>query len=128
MDLIESQRCERFKELRKSLNIKQGDFAKELAISQGHASDIENGRKSVSDRIIEILCLKYNVNENWLRNGKGEMFVPMTRDEQIEEFIGNVLRDEPGDFRKRLISALAKMSKEEWIVLEKRLNEIVTGK
>lgn len=74
MENIEMQKCLRFKELRRALNIKQGDFAKELAISQGHASDIENGRKTVSDRIVEILSLKYNVNEDWLRNGQGDMF------------------------------------------------------
>lgn len=74
MKASEIEMCSRFKELRKTLNIKQGDFAKELAISQGHASDIENGRKSVSDRIIEILSLKYNINEEWLKSGTGEMF------------------------------------------------------
>lgn len=74
MENLEIQKCLRFKEVRKVLNMKQGDFAKELAISQGHASDIENCRKSVSDRIIEILSLKYAVNENWLRTGEGEMF------------------------------------------------------
>ena len=50
MTNAELETCLRFKHLRQSLKIKQQDFAKELAISQGHASDIENGRKAVSDR------------------------------------------------------------------------------
>ena len=44
----------RLKQLRKALNLKQGDFAAALSISQGHLSDVENGRKEVSDRIISI--------------------------------------------------------------------------
>lgn len=66
--------CERFKKVRSSLNMRQGDFAKEIKTTQGHVSDIENKRKPVSDRIIEIVHLKYNVNEDWLRNGQGDMF------------------------------------------------------
>lgn len=123
MEREELERCQRFKELRKALDIKQGDFAKELAISQGHASDIENGRKAVSNRIIEILSLKYSVNEEWLRTGNGDMFVPMTRSETIAKFAGELLKEEES-FKKRLISALAKLDEKQWEVLESIVNEI----
>lgn len=124
MEKIEIERCERFKEIRKELNIKQGDFAKELAISQGHASDIENGRKSVSDRIIEILHLKYSVNEDWIRSGKGDMFLPLTRSEMISKFAGELLKVEDNSFKKRLIEALAKLDESQWEVLEKIADEL----
>lgn len=123
MEREELECCQRFKELRKALDIKQGDFAKELAISQGHASDIENGRKAVSNRIIEILSLKYSVNEEWLRTGNGDMFVPMTRSETIAKFAGDLLKEEES-FKKRLISALAKLDEKQWEVLESIVNEI----
>lgn len=123
MEREELECCQRFKELRKALDIKQGDFAKELAISQGHASDIENGRKAVSNRIIEILSLKYSVNEEWLRTGNGDMFVPMTRSETIAKFAGELLKEEES-FKKRLISALAKLDEKQWEVLESIANEI----
>lgn len=66
---------ERVKALRKTLNMKQLDFAKELTISQGHLSDIENGRKEVSNKIQEIIILKFNVNESWLHSGKKPIFI-----------------------------------------------------
>lgn len=72
--------CERFKEIRQSLNMKQGDFSKEIRTTQGHVSDIENKRKCVSNRVIEILCLKYGINEEWLRSGIGEMYNIQTDD------------------------------------------------
>lgn len=94
MENSEMEMCLRFRKLRKILNVKQGDFAKELAISQGHASDIENGRKAVSDRVVEILSLKYNVNEEWLRNGTGDMFRKPSDEvgyyvEELLEYEGN---------------------------------------
>lgn len=68
----ELKMCDRFAEIRKDLKMKQGDFAAEIKLTQGHVSDIENKRKSVSDRVVEIICLKYGINEEWLRTGKGE--------------------------------------------------------
>lgn len=73
MGINEEKVCERFKEVRVSLKMKQGEFAKEIKTTQGHVSDIENKRKNVSDRIIEIICLKFNVREEWFRYGKGDM-------------------------------------------------------
>jgi transcriptional regulator with XRE-family HTH domain len=65
----------RIKILREVLNMKQGDFSRRISTTQGHVSDIENGRKELSDRTIKLICLEFNVNEDWLRNGTGEMFV-----------------------------------------------------
>ena len=48
---------ERLKQLRMALNIKQGEFAKKISTTQGHISDIENGRKNLSDRTIRLICL-----------------------------------------------------------------------
>lgn len=93
MNAKEQAQCERFKEVRNALNIKQGDFAKELAISQGHASDIENGRKTVSDRAIEIISLKYNVNADWLRTGEGEMFEQLTDQQKAMKYTATLLKD-----------------------------------
>lgn len=118
MTNAELETCLRFKHLRQSLKIKQQDFAKELAISQGHASDIENGRKAVSDRIVEILVLKYNVSESWLRTGEGEMFTPLSRSETIAHFAGELMKEEDGSFRRQLVEVLAQLDEHEWEVLE----------
>lgn len=121
----ELKMCERFKQIRQAVGVKQAKFAKDLAISVGHASDIANKRKNVSDRIVEILALKYNVNENWLRTGDGEMFVQHSRDEEIARFFGEVLKDEKSDFRRRLIHALSKLSVDEWDMIERRARELL---
>ena len=84
MDIKEEKVCERFKEIRNSLKMKQADFAKEIKLTQGHVSDTENKRKGVSDRVIEIICLKYGVREDWLRNGAGEMYERTDTDDYSE--------------------------------------------
>ena len=84
MDIKEEKVCERFKKIRTFLGMKQGDFSKEIKITQGHVSDIENKRKGVSDRVIEIICLKYGVCEEWLRTGHGEMYQYADTDDYSE--------------------------------------------
>lgn len=64
----------RLKTLRNELGLKQGDFALKVSTTQGHISDIENGRKELSDRMIKLICLQFSVNEDWLRTGEGKMF------------------------------------------------------
>lgn len=117
---------ERLKQLRKALNKKQGDFAAALAISQGHLSDVENGRKEVSDRIISICSLKFNVNEDWLRTGSGDMFNPVSEDEELDLYIGRISGGED-KFKKNLLKALCKLSEDEWNVLKKIISEMKEG-
>lgn len=114
---------ERLKQLRKELNMKQGDFATALSISQGHLSDIENNRKEVSDRVISICSLKFNVNEDWLRTGNGEMFSKMSEDEELDLYVGRISGG-ADEFKKNLIKTLCKLSEDEWDVLKKIISEM----
>ena len=65
------------------------------------------------------ICREWNVNEEWLRTGEGEMFVEMTRDEQIAYFIGSIQANVDDSFKKRFISMLSTLDEPEWELLEK---------
>lgn len=65
----------RIKELRKHLQINQTDFAKKLGVTQPSLSDIEKGKtQTIDERNIKLICSEFNVNEEWLRYGKGIIF------------------------------------------------------
>lgn len=71
---------ERLKQLRKVLGgdkaLSQAKFAKILGLSQSTIGDIESGRAKLTPRNISIICEKFNVNPDWLNEGKGEIFMP----------------------------------------------------
>lgn len=121
---------DRLKEIRKTnTNWKtQDDFADFLGISKSNLSSYEAGRRTPSDAVIQLICQKCNVNENWLRTGIGEMFVPETKDEQISKMLADVLKCEDSDFKKRLIVALSKMDDAGWDSLEKFIDSIANQK
>lgn len=79
---------ERVKKIRLSENLNQSEFADKINISRSHLSLIENGVRSVTDRVISDICREFNINENWLRSGEGEMIAhPQTTREKLDKLI-----------------------------------------
>jgi transcriptional regulator with XRE-family HTH domain len=64
---------ERLLEIRTTLGIKQGEFAKRMGIPQTTLSTIEKGKSPLQKRHIKLLCLAFGVREEWLLEGKGDM-------------------------------------------------------
>ena len=73
---------ERFIELRKACRKSQTDFSKVLGLSRSGVADIETGRRNVTEKHLLMLSNwdEYNVNIDWLRTGKGDMFLPNETD------------------------------------------------
>ena len=116
---------ERIKELRKVLGLSREEFANKLGLkSRGKIENIELGRTSPDEPFLDLICKTYNINPEWLRTGQGEMFLELSKDEQIEDFIGELLSDEEDSFKRRLISGLAALDENGWTVLEKFLDSI----
>lgn len=108
---------ERVKTLRKELGLTLEKFANPIGIHRGSLSAIENDKSGVSDRTLLAICREYGVSERWLRDGEGEMFVPVTRNEKIARFAGELMKDETPDFRRQLVEILADLNDEQWDAL-----------
>lgn len=66
---------ERIKSLRKELKLNQTEFANSIGVTPSNISKIESGAiNTVTSSMIKLICNLYDVNEEWLRNGEGEMF------------------------------------------------------
>lgn len=118
---------ERVKELRKALGLSGEKFGEKIGVTRSAISDIERGRNGLSDSNILAICREFNVNEEWLRTGMGEMFKDMSLDEEIISFIGEIQWDTSNTFKKRFISAISKLSEEEWNVLEKIIVDMASN-
>lgn len=110
---------ERIKLLRKTLGLNQTDFGERIGVKQGSVAGYESGARVPLDAVVTSICREFNVNETWLRTGEGEMLNPVSRDEQIVDFMGDILKNESDSFRRRFIAALSKLDESEWEVLEK---------
>ena len=114
---------ERIKQLRQALGMTQQEFADHLHIKRGAVANYEVGRNELIDAVIGLICREFSVNERWLRTGEGEMFLHRSTEDEIAAFMGDVLKDEPDNFRRQFIAALARMDDSGWAVLEKFIND-----
>lgn len=108
----------RIAQIRKESALSQQAFADRIGITKNFVSLLETGNRVPSDRTISDICREFSINESWLRTGEGEMMRPVSRDEEISSFMGDVMRGESDDFRRRLVAVLAKLDASEWELLE----------
>ena len=114
---------ERVREIRKVKGLTMRQFGEKIGVAGSTISDIENGRRSLTRQNLLAICREFRVNEDWLRTGEVEMFVEPDEDEEITKFLGDILSDQP-DFRRRLVSVLARMTPDEWALLEAKIREL----
>jgi transcriptional regulator with XRE-family HTH domain len=93
---------ERIKEIRARLGISQIEFAERIFVSKSFYGDIEIGKKKVNDRIIFIISKQFNVNEEWIKTGKGEMFADRPPDIRLEKLL-NIYNQLDGSLRDCLV-------------------------
>lgn len=65
---------ERVKEIRKTLGLTLEKFGEPLGVTKVAISNIEKGNRNVTEQMLKAICREYSVNEDWLKNGIGEMF------------------------------------------------------
>lgn len=113
--------AERIIDLRKNkIKATQEEFARAIFISRSNLANIESGRIGTTERNIKNICKVYGINELWLTTGEGEVFC--TKDDELDEFVGKILKDEDPTFVKRFVRMLASLDTEEWEILEKALD------
>ena len=118
MEPIESIN-QRVQFLIRTLGITKAKFSEPLHVTPQYISSICSGSRVPSERTLLDICRTYNVEESWLRTGVGEMFRSRSREEEITSFLGSLVGGSASDFQLSFISALAKMTPEQWDDLER---------
>lgn len=88
---------ERLKFMREALGLSQAEFGEIIGLSRSGVSEIESGRRNVTEKHIKMLTLqpvdgKY-INEEWLRSGEGTPFKKLSKEEEIASYVEDLLSD-----------------------------------
>lgn len=118
---------ERIKKIRKTLGLTQQEFADVIGIKRNTFSQYEIGRNEPIDAVINLICREFDVNENWLRTGEGEMFIEKSKDEQITEMLADIQLAGEESFQHRLAAAFSAFNADDWKEIERLYNKL-TGK
>ena len=71
----------RIKEIRKAKGLSQEKFGEQLGVTKTSISKMELGTYNVTESMIKLICSEFNVSEEWLRYGDGDMFANLPKDE-----------------------------------------------
>lgn len=99
---------DRIKQLRKALELTQQEFADRIGIKRNSFANYETGRNTPIDAIIVSMCREFNVNEEWLRTGDGEMFNKLDSMDITYNHFGYLMGNGTAQ-KKAVLSALVEM-------------------
>lgn len=94
----------RLKTIRKELKLTQNEFGEKIGITGATVSDIERGKLALTDRNISLICEKLLINEEWIRYGTGEMFLPTLPIDEFSQLLSDI-EDSDDEFIKNFLKA-----------------------
>lgn len=114
----------RIKQIRKEARLTQVDFGEKIGVKGNTVTNYETGLRTPTDAVILSICREFSINEEWLRNGNGDMYLSSKKDDLISNMLDDVIKADESDFKRRLISALSKLDDDGWDNLEKLVDYI----
>lgn len=98
---------ERIKELRRTLNLTQQEFADRIGVKRNTVATYEGGRNTPIDSVVSLICREFNVNEEWLRTGQGEMFKAIPEEDEVAVYVSDLLESNgENDFYNIIIEVM----------------------
>ncbi|MCI8363421.1 MAG: helix-turn-helix transcriptional regulator [Eubacterium sp.] len=116
----------RIKEIRKKENLSQQKFADRLGIARGNIAAYEVGKNAPSDAVLSLICREFNINEEWLRTGQGDMYDIPLDDTAIAA--SNILENENVPFYdsiKRIIQIYEKLDPDAQDIINKEIEDFL---
>lgn len=117
---------DRIKKVRKALDLTQQKFADRLGMKQNTIATYEMGRAAPSDPTIKSICREFNVSETWLRTGEGEMFLPLSPDDELSQVFSAIAASDD-ELIKRIIRAYWKLDDREKAAVKKLIDGFSVG-
>lgn len=117
---------ERVKIVRKNFKMSRLAFAEKLGVTQDVIANIEYNRLSKPDQKIslyKLMCSVFGVSEEWLFEGKGDMFVE-TAGDYIDKLALEYSLDE---LDLQIIQTFLELEKDDRAVIKKYLHRLATA-
>lgn len=107
----------------------QTDFGARIGVKQGSVAGYESGARTPVDAVILSICREFDINEEWLRTGNGEMKLISSEDDEVMKYVGLLLKDKEDYVAqkiKRFIVGYEKLDAHDKKVVESLMRQIFT--
>lgn len=110
-------------EIRKHFNLSQEKFATAIGMTGAGISKIESGDRGITEQTIKSICREFDISEEWLRSGKGEMLNSYETEEKFGRAMDLIFKD-TDPFIRNMIIEMASLPQEEKETMKKALEII----
>lgn len=121
---------DRIKKIRKEKKMTQEDFSKKLGLARNSIANYEIGRREPTNAIIVSICREFDVNEEWLRTGEGEMFLQIPEEDETAALVYDLLGPDKESFYNivlETIKAYKKLSPNSQKVINELMDNVIAG-
>ena len=121
---------DRIKKIRKEKKMTQEDFSKKLGLARNSIANYEIGRREPTNAIIVSICREFDVNEDWLRTGEGEMFIQIPEEDETAALVYDLLGPDKESFYNivlETIKAYKKLSPNSQKVINELIDNVIAG-
>lgn len=94
---------ERLRKLRKTLDLTQQEFADRIGSKRNTVAKYETNTNTPSAAVLSLICREFNVNEEWLRNGTGEMFLSISEDDEYTKAAASIAQNNDVEIMSLLV-------------------------
>lgn len=112
---------ERIKILRKRLDLTMEKFGERLGVTKTAISNIESGKRNVTDQMRKAICREFKVDYIWLTTGEsdkeGDDKMFFNEPESKAAILDAILHTE-SDFARNVFDVFLRYTKEDWEALE----------
>lgn len=120
---------ERIRKLRRNLDLTQQEFADRIGSKRNTIAKYETDASTPSAAVVTLICREFNVNEDWLRTGEGEMFNEVMADDITYNHFGYIMENSTPQ-KKAVLSALVEMAyyvpDDKWDYIIKQFNSCLS--
>lgn len=113
---------QRIKEIRKRNGLTQQELADRLSVPRSTIAGYESEQREPINATISLICREFCVNEIWLRTGEGEMYQPISMEEELAQIFGPIMAGDDSA-KSRMIKAFAKLPEKYYPILEEVILE-----
>lgn len=103
---------ERVSQIRKDHNLTLEEFGNRLGVSRSAISNIECGKRGVTNQMRAAIIKEFNVNETWFRTGdeSGGKYLQKTVEDEITDLFTEIMNAPADDDLRSLARAFARLT------------------
>ena len=118
---------DRVKEIRKTEVLTMENFGEKLGVGRTAISNIENGKRNVTDQMIKSICREFGYREEWLRDGIEPKQPPKLEEDELAEYIEDLLSTDNSTYTlvKSILKTYNKLDSKSKQVINNTIDQLI---